>query len=268
MPVWLTGGGDGWCCVAELKIHTIVGTMKEEISKIRQSLDALEGKLAQYDNPAASPFSGLELPDIMRDVVDLLFPLLGTYEASFYTYLLRHSIIENGTFYVRTSTRGMQRGVVLSVYSGTTIGGGAPVTQISEGKVRDTLRNLKSLGAIRKENDPDRGGTLYRILLPEEIEACQQRRHELQKVAPAAEQNLEPDFYNIRENRIQVYERDDYKCRYCNKQLTRFTTTLDHVHPVADGGSNSLENLVTACLECNSKKNVKPLGDFMADTKN
>lgn len=242
--------------------------MKEEISKIRESLVTLESKLAQYDNPAASPFSGLELPDIMRDVVDLLFPLLGTYEASFYTYLLRHSIIEKGTFYVRTSTRGLMRGVVKSVYAGSLSGGGGPVSQISEDKVRTTLRNLESLGAIRKENDPDRHGTLYRILLPEEIEACQQRRHELQKVAPAAVHNLEPDFYNVRENRIQVYERDDYKCRYCSKQLTRFTTTLDHVHPVAKGGNNSLENLLTACLECNSKKNVKPLGDFMADTKN
>jgi HNH endonuclease len=244
--------------------------MKEEISKIRESLDTLEGKLLQYHNPAASPFSGLELPDIMRDVVDLLFPLLGTYEATFYIYFLRHSIIENGTFYVRTSTRGLMRGAVQSVYAGSTKGGGrgGAVSQISLDKVRLTLHNLESLGAIRKENAPNRDGTLYRILLPEEIEACQQRRHELQKVAPTAVNNLEPDYYNIRENRLKVWERDDYKCRYCGKQLTRFTATLDHVHPVAKGGKNSLENLVTACLECNSKKNVKPLGDFMADTKN
>ncbi len=202
----------------------------------------------------------------MRDVVDLLFPLLGTYEASFYIYMLRHSIIENGTFYVRTSTTGPLAKAVQSVYAGTTIGGGPPVSKISQQKVRDTLRNLELLSAIRKEGEPDRGGTLYRIMLPEEIEACQRRRHELQKIVPAIVGNLEPDFYNVRENRIKVYEKDDYRCKYCGKQLTRFSATLDHITPVARGGTHSLENLVTACLECNSKKNVKPLGDFMADT--
>jgi 5-methylcytosine-specific restriction endonuclease McrA len=37
--------------------------------------------------------------------------------------------------------------------------------------------------------------------------------------------------------------------------LTRFTATLDHVKPVAEGGDNSLENLVTACLDCRTKRN-------------
>ena len=30
-------------------------------------------------------------------------------------------------------------------------------------------------------------------------------------------------------------------------------------------GDNSFENLVTSCLDCNSKKNARLLGDFMAD---
>jgi hypothetical protein len=239
--------------------------MKEEIAKIRESLNTLENQLGQNENPMASPFSGLELPDIMRDVVDLLLPLLGTYEAAFYLYILRHSIIEFGNPHIRVGTRPLQR-IVKSAYAGSTIGGGDPVSQISQGKVRDTLNNLESLGAIRKENEPNREGTLYRVMLPEEIEACQQRRRELQKVAAPSESSLEPDYYNVRENRLKVYERDDYKCKYCSKQLTRFTATLDHVTPVARGGDNSLANLITACLECNSRKNVKPVGDFMADT--
>jgi len=36
------------------------------------------------------------------------------------------------------------------------------------------------------------------------------------------------------------------------------------VKPVASG-DNSFDNLVTACLECNSKKNNKRLGDYLAD---
>ena len=70
------------------------------------------------------------------------------------------------------------------------------------------------------------------------------------------------DYYNVRENRINVYERDAYKCRYCDKQLTRFTATLDHVTPVAEGGDNGFDNLATACLDCNSRKHRRPVGDF------
>ena len=69
----------------------------------------------------------------------------------------------------------------------------------------------------------------------------------------------------LRENRTKAYERDGYICRYCQKQLTRLTATLDHVKPIAEDGDNSLENLVTACLECNSRKNKRQLGDFLAE---
>jgi 5-methylcytosine-specific restriction endonuclease McrA len=47
--------------------------------------------------------------------------------------------------------------------------------------------------------------------------------------------------------------------------LTRFTATLDHVTPVAEGGDNGFENLVTACFGCNSRKHKRPLGDFLAE---
>jgi 5-methylcytosine-specific restriction endonuclease McrA len=65
---------------------------------------------------------------------------------------------------------------------------------------------------------------------------------------------------------IKVFERDGYKCRNCEKQLTRFTTTLDHVRAVAEGGDNSFDNLVTACIGCNSRKRRRTVGDFLAET--
>ena len=67
------------------------------------------------------------------------------------------------------------------------------------------------------------------------------------------------------ENRHKIFERDSYKCAYCDKQLTRFTATLDHVTPVSAGGDNNYDNVITACLQCNSQKTGKPLGDFLAD---
>jgi hypothetical protein len=39
---------------------------------------------------------------------------------------------------------------------------------ISEQKFREVLRALESIGAIRKEGEPNRDGTLYRVFVPDE----------------------------------------------------------------------------------------------------
>ena len=41
-------------------------------------------------------------------------------------------------------------------------------------------------------------------------------------------------------------------CFYCAKAITEMT--VDHVEPVARGGSDALQNLVISCKPCNSKK--------------
>ncbi|MGH8504837.1 MAG: HNH endonuclease, partial [Stenotrophobium sp.] len=38
-----------------------------------------------------------------------------------------------------------------------------------------------------------------------------------------------------------------------------FTATLDHIQPVSKGGDNSLHNLTTACLHCNSRRGSRPV---------
>jgi hypothetical protein len=129
----------------------------------------------------------------------------------------------------------------------------AAENNISLGKVQDTLHALESIGAIRKLGEPNRQGTLYQVLIPDEIEACRKFRAEQiaeeSKLFPAA------DGDHAREKRIMVFERDSYTCHHCLKQLTRFTATLDYVTPVAEGGDDSLENLVTTCVECNTRGN-------------
>src|SRR5258706_6365903 len=55
----------------------------------------------------------------------------------------------------------------------------------------------------------------------------------------APDEKKEGDFYNVPENRLRVFERDEYKCRYSGKQLTRFIATLDHLQPVSERGDNS-----------------------------
>lgn len=88
--------------------------------------------------------------------------------------------------------------------------------------------------------------------------------------------------------RRTVYERDDYKCRYCSRDmkeayllwrslkgtikipcvpramtLARVGISIDHVVPVSKGGRFVVENLVTACKRCNQKKAAQDLQDFM-----
>jgi hypothetical protein len=243
--------------------------MKDKLSQIRSLLDELEDETGTAEGVAAiRAFSGLELPDIICDVVDLLMPELRPFEAAIYMHLLRHSIIENGSQHIRASRRGLRSGVIKSAYTGSTSGGkDADSFAASFKTVQLAFETLESVGAIREEGDANRDGTLYRIMLPEEIEVCRRRREELAaRSQPMAASERDADFYNVRENRVKVYERDAYKCQYCGKQLTRFTATLDHVQSVKDGGDNSFENLTTACLKCNSKKNALLLGDFIADT--
>jgi hypothetical protein len=220
--------------------------MNPRIEKIRQLLSELE--VETEARPAGDhDFSAFELPTIVQEIVDDLQPLLTPYDAAFYWFLFRHSIAKDGAPYIRVSTRSLQRAVVRSSYSQ------AAENTISLGKVQETLRALEGVGAIRREGEPNRHGTRYRVLIPEEIKACREYRSE--RMSAASELMFPADNGNgvpAREKRIRVFERDGYRCYRCEKQLTRFTAVLKRVGPVADGVEDRLENLVTACGECNA----------------
>jgi 5-methylcytosine-specific restriction endonuclease McrA len=53
-----------------------------------------------------------------------------------------------------------------------------------------------------------------------------------------------------------VLRRDRHVCHYCGGQAT----TADHIVPKAKGGTDSMDNLVAACLSCNGSKgdNAQP----------
>jgi hypothetical protein len=51
--------------------------------------------------------------------------------------------------------------------------------------------------------------------------------------------------------RLNIYERDGYKCKHCG---TSNDLSLDHIHPVTKGGITSFNNLQTLCRPCNSRK--------------
>lgn len=233
--------------------------MHKDIEIIREALNRLEIAADESENVLASAgLSGLELPDILRDVVDLLQPELKPYEFAFYMWLLRHSIVENNTQHIRVGRRPLQSGVIKSASSRLA------ENSLSYGTVQETFEGLQKVGAIRQEGETNREGTLYKVLLPEEIPVCQQSRDRKRAPLIEAPDESEIDYYNVRENRLKIFERDNYTCAYCAKQLTRFSATLDHIHSVKEGGDNSKENLVTACLHCNAQKNAGELSEFLA----
>lgn len=143
--------------------------VNERVRKIRQLLSELEIEL-NTDRTLSSDDQDLAL--VIQQVVDDLQPLLTPYDAAFYWFLFRHSIAKDGSPLLRVSTRHLSRAVVRSSYSQ------AEENAISLGKVQETVRALESIGAIRKEGDPNRDGTLYRVLVPREIEACRRFRAE------------------------------------------------------------------------------------------
>lgn len=63
--------------------------------------------------------------------------------------------------------------------------------------------------------------------------------------------------------RFEVFKRDDFTCRYCFRRTPAVVLEIDHVVPVADGGSNDPMNLVTACWECNAGKSATPLSEVI-----
>lgn len=57
--------------------------------------------------------------------------------------------------------------------------------------------------------------------------------------------------------RYEVLSRDGFTCRYC--KATDVPLTIDHVLPVALGGSDKPDNLAAACRDCNAgKSSVAP----------
>ena len=135
---------------------------------------------------------------------------------------------------------------------------------LSYDSVKIALQGLEEKQVILKAGDTNRDGTLYKLNLPEEVPACKELMKEKSKKEIAeVDTKKELDYYNVQENRLKIFERDANKCHYCQKQLTRFSATLDHIQPVSKGGNNSYENLITACLHCNSERGNKPVMDII-----
>lgn len=66
---------------------------------------------------------------------------------------------------------------------------------------------------------------------------------------------------------IEIYERDGWKCGLCGHRINRErayphprSATLDHIVPLAHGGTHTRVNVQLACWSCNHKKGAKMNG--------
>ena len=59
--------------------------------------------------------------------------------------------------------------------------------------------------------------------------------------------------------RVAVYSKGKGKCAICGKFVSFDDFTIDHIIPLAEGGTNKIENLQCTCKSCNSlKQNLLP----------
>lgn len=67
--------------------------------------------------------------------------------------------------------------------------------------------------------------------------------------------------------RFEVFKRDSFKCQYCGAEAPAAVLHVDHIEAVANGGTNDITNLITACSACNLGKSDKPLSENTAVEK-
>ena len=62
-----------------------------------------------------------------------------------------------------------------------------------------------------------------------------------------------------RRQRRRIFARDRFACYWCDARVTiGHNATLEHVVPRSHGGSNRMDNLVTACKPCNEARGDHP----------
>lgn len=61
--------------------------------------------------------------------------------------------------------------------------------------------------------------------------------------------------------RFEVLKRDKFACQYCGAKAPDVLLEIDHIVPVAGGGTNDITNLASSCKTCNGGKGARLLSD-------
>jgi len=191
---------------------------------------------------------------------DVLAPRLGlsVKERAVYCYLLRHSLVV-GKLRLQFAVMALARTLGLSI-----------------GAARQAVRRLDELGALRVL-ERSKSGHLAEMRLPEKIRAIRLRKNGVTLTTgasgavgvgaagqPPAASTLEAtDFLKTWALRKTIHDRERGACFYCLRRTPGKVRCLDHVVPRVRFGRNSYRNLVSCCIECNTRKGDRPVPDFL-----
>jgi 5-methylcytosine-specific restriction endonuclease McrA len=179
---------------------------------------------------------------------DVLAPRLGltVWDRAVYSYLLRHSLIV-GKLRLHFAVMSVARALGLS-----------------NGPVRQAVRRLDELGALRLL-ERSKTGHLVEMRLPEQIRAVRPGKNGASRAAeePPASALEATDFLQSWALRKTIHDRERGACFYCLRRTPANVQCLDHVVPRVRFGRNSYRNLVSCCLECNTRKGDRPARDFL-----
>ena len=62
--------------------------------------------------------------------------------------------------------------------------------------------------------------------------------------------------------RFEVFKRDSFTCGYCGRTPPAVVLEVDHIDPRSRGGPDDINNLITACGDCNRGKGVRELSNI------
>ena len=184
---------------------------------------------------------------VWKQIDDTLVPRLrlSVLDRAAYCHLVRHSRLE-GKARLRFSIKRIAKGI-----------------RVSEGPTRQAVRRLMENGALRLI-ERTKGGHVVEVRLPEEIRGARPAGMANGNGAGAGAASLEQtDFMKSKALREAIHARERGRCFYCLRRINARKQCLDHVVPRVQLGRNSYRNLVSCCLECNSRKGETGAKDFL-----
>jgi hypothetical protein len=192
----------------------------------------------------------IDAAQVWKDFEDLLAPQLNlsVTDRAVYSHLFRHSRLE-GKLQFRFSITWLARGA-----------------GIASTTARDAVRRLVARGVLDLVERNTKAHHVVRLRLPLEVPAVRAAKIASERPAPAprAAVNLEEeDFLRTRPLRQAIHAREDGRCFYCLRPITYRRRCIDHVVPRAQSGRNSYRNLVSCCMDCNSKKGERSAEEFL-----
>src|SRR6266404_4276100 len=143
---------------------------------------------------------------------------------------------------------------------------------LSIGAARQAVRRLDELGALRVL-ERSKSGHLAEMRLPEKIRAIRPGKNGAPIASgavglgaagePPASTLETTDFLKTWALRKAIHDRERGACFYCLRRTLANVRCLDHVVPRVRFGRNSYRNLVSCCIECNTRKGDRPAPDFL-----